>query len=99
MVPLFRLVIVDQFNVKRIRALKAKNDSPVRPHANRPKPFKIALEPMKPVAGQVKSLWGRRPIENGKNFLNCIHEVRSYSATVVALIESLETAMLEASDH
>lgn len=55
-VPLFRLVIVDQFNVKRIPALKAENNAPVRPNGNRPKPLKIAFERMKAVTGQVKFL-------------------------------------------
>ena len=35
--PFIALVVVDQFNVKCIRALKAEDNSPVRPHRNRPK--------------------------------------------------------------
>ncbi len=96
---LFCLVIVDQFNVKRIRTLKAENNAPVRPNRNRPKPFEIALERIKAVAGQVKFLWGCRVIENGKNFLNCIHEIRAYPATVVAFIKPFEAAMLETPNH
>jgi hypothetical protein len=65
-------VVVDQFNVKRIRAVKAENNAPVRPNGIRPQPFKIAFERMKAVAGQVKFLWASRVIENGKNFLNRI---------------------------
>ena len=65
---LFALVIVDQFNVKYVRTLKAKDNPPVRPNGNRSEPFQIAFERMKAVAGQVKFLRGGCLIENCKNF-------------------------------
>jgi hypothetical protein len=95
----FYLVIVGQFNVKRIGALEAEDDSPIRPHANRPKPSKLAFERMQAIAGEIKLMRGRRVIEDSQNFLNCIREIRPYSATVVALVKSFEAAMLEAPHH
>ena len=73
------LVIVDQFDIKRIGALETEYDSPIRAHGNGPKPFEVALEWMQAVAGEVKFLWRRRVIEDGQYFLNCIGEIRSYS--------------------
>jgi hypothetical protein len=52
-VSLFSLVIVDQFNVKRIGALEAEYDSPIRSYGDRPKPFKVAFERMQPVTGEI----------------------------------------------
>jgi hypothetical protein len=41
--PSLSLVIIDQFNVKRIGAIKAEDNAPVRPHRNRAKPFQVAF--------------------------------------------------------
>ena len=51
-VALLTLVVVDQFNVKRIRTLKAENNAPVRPHRNRPKTLQVAFQRVKPVSGE-----------------------------------------------
>ena len=93
------LVIVDQFDIKRIGALETEYDSPIRAHGNGPKPFEVALERMQAVAGQVKFLRHRRVIEDSQYFLNCIREIRPYSAAVVALAKPFEAAMFKAPDH
>ena len=54
---------------------------------------------MQAVAGESKLLRGRRVIEDSQNFLNCIGEISPYSATVVALVQPFEAAMLETSNH
>ena len=41
---------------------------------------------MKPIAREAKLLRGRRVIENGQDFLNCICEIRPYAAAVVTFI-------------
>jgi len=50
------LVVVNQFNVKRIRAIKTENNAPVRPHRNRPKTLQVAFQRVKPIPGNVEGL-------------------------------------------
>jgi hypothetical protein len=92
-------VIVDQCNVKRTHANKPENDTPVRPHGHGPKPSEVAFERVKAIAGKVKMLRGRGCIEKGQYLLYCVHQVSSTPAVIVALIESFQAAMLEASNH
>jgi hypothetical protein len=54
---------------------------------------------MQAIARQVKLLRGCRGIENAQNFLNWIHEVWAYAASVPAFIESCEAAMLKTPNH
>ncbi len=53
----FLSVVVDQFNVKGIGLFEAKNDAPIGPHCDCPKPFPFSLERVQAIAGKVESLW------------------------------------------
>ena len=92
-------MIVNQFHVKCIRIFKAENDSSVCPHANRPKPFQIALERVEAIAGERKLVRGSSFIENGQDFLNRVREIGPDSASVVAFVQPPEAPVLEAPDH
>jgi hypothetical protein len=97
--PFIALVVVDQFNVKRIRAIKTEDNPSVRPHRNRPKPLHISFQRVKPVSRKAKLLRRYGVVEHGQDFLNCIDQIRPYPATVVALVEALQATVLKAPNH
>ena len=90
------LVVVDQFNIECVRALKAENNTPVRPHRDSPEAFQLAFERVQPITGKVKRLRHIRFVETSKNVLNDIQQIWAYPAPVVAFIESFQTPVLEA---
>jgi hypothetical protein len=52
-----------------------------------------------PVAGEVERLWQRGAIQTAKDVLHRFQQIRAYPAAVVACIEPLEAAVLEAPNH
>jgi hypothetical protein len=92
-------MIVNQFNIECVRACKAENDAPIRPHGNGPEPLQIALERMQAIARKRKFLWSSRFIEDRHDLLNCVPEVGPNPASVVALVQPLEAPVPEAPDH
>ena len=93
------LVVVGQFNVKRIRSFKAKDDTSVCPHSDRPKAFQSAFQRMQAITRKVHGLRRLRFVEPGENVFNSVKQVGAYPATVPALIKSFEAAMLEVPNH
>ena len=91
-------MIVGQLDVKRIRAFKAENNVPVRPHSNRSKTFQVALKRMQAITGKVHSLRRFSSVQASENVFHSLDQVGSYTAWVIALIKSFEAAMLEASN-
>ncbi len=93
------LVIIDQFNIVCIVALKAKHDAPICPDRYRPESFQVAFQRVQPVTRQVEGPRCIRLVQTGENIFNRIQQVGSYLAAVTMLIETLETSMLKASNH
>jgi hypothetical protein len=92
-------VVVDQFNVKSVGSFEAKNDAPIRPHRDRPKPLPFAFERMKAIPGNVESLRRSSRIEGRGNSFHCIHQIRPYTTAVVLFVKPFEAAMFKAPDH
>ena len=90
----FALVVIDQFNVKRIHTLKKEDDTQVRAHGNRPKPPEVAFQRVKPVPRNVEGLRRARIVENRQDSLNRFRDVRSYPAAVVSLVEPFQATVL-----
>src|ERR1700681_207364 len=89
------LVVVGQFNVKRVRSFKAEDNTPVRPHSDRPKTLQSAFQRVQAITRKVHGLRRLRFVESGENVFNSVEQVGAYPATVPALIKSFEAAMLE----
>jgi hypothetical protein len=90
------LVVIDQFNVKRVVSFKAEYDSPVGTHRHRPKALHVALERVQAIPGDIESLRRDRAIENGEDSIDRLQQVGPYPAAVVAFIKPLQAATLEA---
>jgi hypothetical protein len=73
-------MVVDQFNVKGVGALKTENNAPVGAYRHRPQPFQFASQRVQTIAGKIKRLRRNGPIENRQNFLNRIQQVGPDSA-------------------
>src|SRR5216683_329298 len=93
------LVVVGQFNVKRIRSFKAKDNTPICPHSDRPKTLQSAFQRMQAITRKVHGLRCLGFVEPGENIFNSVEQIGAYPATVPALIESFEAAMLETPNH
>src|SRR5579859_1672106 len=93
------LMVVGQFNVKGILALKAEHDAPVGPHGHRPESFQVAFQRVQAIAGQVESLRRGSRIENRKDSFHRVQQVGAYPASVAPFIEAFQSSMLEAPNH
>ena len=93
------LVVVDQFNIKRVCVLKPENNTPVGPHRHRPKALQIAFKRVQTITGKIHSLRCGRFIEAGKNILNHLQQVGPYSTPVTAFIEPFQAPVFEAPNH
>src|SRR5271166_3535287 len=96
--PCSGLVVVDQLNVKSIGPVEAKNDTPIRPHRDRPKPLPYAFERVKAIPGKIESL-AQQPNRGRLESVRPFRSGRPYSAAIAALVQPLEAAMLKAPDH
>jgi hypothetical protein len=92
-------MVVGQLNVKRILPLKPEHDAPIRSNRNRPEPLQVAFQRMQPIARQIERLRCCSRIENRKNSLYRIQQVRAYPASIAAFIKALESSVLEAPNH
>jgi len=92
-------MIVNQFNIKGVIAFKSKNDSPICPYGHGPEPSQIAFHRMEPIPGNIQGLRRSGGIENRKDSLNCLDQVRPYPARVAALVKAFQAPVLETSDH
>lgn len=63
-------MVVDQFNVKCVRPLKAEHDAPIRTHGQRPQSLQVTLERVQPIARNIQSLRRRSRIQNRKDSFN-----------------------------
>src|ERR1019366_1077247 len=97
--PLLPSVVVNQFNVKGIGALEAKNDTPIRPHRDRPKPFPFAFERVKAIPGNIESLRRNSRIKRREDSFRLVQQVGPDSAAIVMLVKPFEAAMLKAPNH
>jgi hypothetical protein len=95
----FPLVIVNQFNVKRVSVFKSKNDPPVGPHRSCPETSHVAFQRMQMIARDVQTLGRSGSVENCENSLNRWQQVRPYLATVTALVKPLQPSMLKVFDR
>ena len=89
------LVIIDQFNVKCIIPFKAEDDAPIGPYGHSPQPFQFAPKRVQPIPGDIQSLRCRGGIENCKNSLNRLQEIRSYATSVASFIEAFQASVLK----
>ena len=64
------LVVVGQGNVKRVRAFKAEDNSPIRPYRNRPKALQSAFQRVQAITGKVHGLRRIGFVEPGENIFN-----------------------------
>jgi len=62
-------VVINQFNVKRITALKPEDDAPVGPNRHRPQAFQVTFEWMQAITRKVKRLRRVGLIEASENVL------------------------------
>jgi hypothetical protein len=93
------LVVVDEFNVKSVSPFKTEYDTPVGPYRHGPETLQIAFKRVQAIPGNVESLRRRGRIENRQYPLNRIQQVGTYPATVVMLMESFQSSVLEAPNH
>lgn len=93
------LVIVDQFDVARVRALKSENDAPISPHRHRPESLQAAFQRVQAIPRKVHSLRRLCPIEPCKNVLHVLDQVVPYAAAITLLVEPFESSMFEAPDR
>ena len=91
----FVLVVVDQFNVKRMGTFEPKNNAPVCPHGDGQETLPVAFQRMQAVTREIKLLCSHGVIKNRQNFLNCIHKIWPYPAAVVLLVKPFKAAMLK----
>ena len=88
------LMVIDQFNVKRIGPFKTENDAPVSPHRHRPPPLQLAFERVQTITGNIQALRRLGGIEHRKNSQHRVQQIGPYSAPVAALIEPLSSRCL-----
>src|ERR1019366_3832227 len=93
------LMVVDQFNVKGVGALKTENNAPVGAYRHSPQPFQLAFQRVQTITGKIKRLRRNGLIENRQNFLHRVRQIRPDPAPVAAFIEALQASMLEAPKH
>jgi hypothetical protein len=67
-----RLVVVDQFNVKGIGALKTEDNAPVRPDSDGSEAFQPALQGMQSITGEVHGLRCFGFVESGENVFHSV---------------------------
>lgn len=84
-------MVVDQFNVESIGRFEAKNDSPICPHRNRPKPFPCAFERVKAIPGNIESLRRSGRIKRREDSFHLVQQVGPDSAVVVVLMKPFES--------
>lgn len=92
-------MVIDQFNVKSVRAFKTKDNTPIGAHRDRPKALQVASERVQPVAGQIHCLRGLGRIKAGQNILNPVQQIRPYLARVAAFIQAFQPSVFEAFNH
>jgi len=92
-------VIINQFNVKSIFALKTENNAPFSPHGHRPEAPQLAFERMQPVAGEVERLRRRGMIEAAKNVFDRFQQIGPYAAPAIAFMEPFQAPVFEAPNH
>ena len=92
-------MVVRQFNVKRILSFKSEYDAPIGPHRHGPKSLQVAFQRVQAIARQIERLRRCGRIQNRKDSLHRFQKVGAYPASVASFIETLETSMLEASNH
>jgi hypothetical protein len=95
----FPLVIVNQFNVERVSAFKSKNDPPVGTDRDCPETFHVTFQRVQMIARDVQALGRSGSVEDRENSLNRWQQVRSYLATVTALVKPLQPAMFKILDR
>ena len=92
-------MVVDQFNVKGVRAFKTKDNAPIGAYRNRPVALQVASERVQPVAGQIHPLRGRGRIKAGQNILNPGQQIRPYLASIATFIQAFQSSVFEAFYH
>jgi hypothetical protein len=92
-------MVIDQFNVKSVRAFKTKDNPPISAHGDRPEASQVASERVQPVAGQIHRLRGLGRIKAGQNILNPGQQIRPYLARVAAFIQAFQPSVFEAFNH
>jgi hypothetical protein len=92
-------VVIDQFNVKRIHALKTKNNAPIRVNRDGPEFPEAAGKLVQTIPREVHRLRRFCLVEPAKNVIDPIPQIRPYSARVAELIKAFEAAVLETSYH
>src|ERR1700675_1390896 len=75
------LVVVGQFNVKRVRSFKAEDNTPVRPHSDRPKTFQSAFQRVQAITRKVHGLRRLGFVESGESVFNSVEQVGAYPGT------------------
>ena len=92
-------MVIDQFNLKSVRAFKTKDNAPIGTHRDRPKALQVASERVQSLAGQIHRLRGLGRIKAGENILNPVQQIRTYLARVAALIQAFQASVLKAFNH
>ena len=82
-------MVVGEFNFKRISAVKAEDNTPIRTHGDGPKAFQSALQRVQVVAGKVHGLRRLGFVEPSENVLNSVDQVGTYPPALPALIKPL----------
>src|ERR1019366_10814834 len=93
------LVVIDQFNVEGVSPFKTEHNAPVGAYRHRPQPFQIAFERVKAIPWNIQSLRHGGGVEDRKDSLNRLQQVRAYPAPVAALVEPFQTPVFETPNH
>ncbi|MFZ0312048.1 MAG: hypothetical protein WAL85_05010, partial [Candidatus Korobacteraceae bacterium] len=93
------LVIIDELDINGVWTGKAKNNTPIGRHRYRPKSFQLTLQLMETISREIQGLRRSCGVKDRQDSFNTLQQIGADAATVPLLIESLQAAMLEASDH
>ena len=92
-------MIVDQINVDDVRSFELEDDSPVRGNRHAPEALQVPREGVQTKAGKIHIARRPRHIQIGENARDLLPMGATYPSLVVALVETLQSAMTEAPDH
>lgn len=92
-------MIVFQVNIKHVAISKHKRDPPVASHPNAPDAFSITGQRVKAIARKVEVIEVLSLIKHGQDTIDAVEHVCTNTTSVSALIQALQTAMLDRSDY
>jgi hypothetical protein len=92
-------MVVFQVNIEHIATSEPKGDPPVASHPNAPNVSSVASQWVKAIARKVQVVKVLSLVKHGHDPLDAVAHVCANATPVSALIQALQTAMLDRSYH